>query len=170
VWLGIQVLGLAGKKGKPRIDLGWMRRPDPARPNVVRIEGRGKNLLFLEGNRVRIETAEAPGWNAGRFRRSLHYLGLNYLALIQGPSFVLQEKFDRVRRYVRSPRPGERWVYGEVRTSNKLLSQIGMRQIAGAPGEIIAIQLFSTAFIVDLLNGTEFGSWLRSAVPGVLIH
>lgn len=167
--MGIQVLGLPGKGGKPRAELGWMRRRDPARPNVVTIEGRGRNTLWVEGNHVRIETAQAPGWNPARFRRSLHYLGLNYLALTEGVAYVLNERFDPVRRYVRAPKSGQRWAYGETRISGKLLAQIGMKRLDGAPGEGVSIQLFNAAFFVDLLNAAEFPEWLRGTVPGVTI-
>ena len=133
VWLGIQALGLPGRRGRPRIDLGWMSRRDPSRPNVVTIEGRGKNTLFLDGNHIRIETEEAPGWNPDKFRRSLHYLAVNYLALTEGPEFMLQDEFDLVRRYVRFPKRREQWPYGEIQSSHKLLRQIRMNRLQGSP-------------------------------------
>ena len=166
IWLAIQVFALPGKSGNPRGELGWMKRPDLAHPNRITIEGRGKNLLFVEGNRVRIETTEAPGWDSKKFRRALHYVGLNYLALTVSPEFVLQSRFDEVRRYIRFPRKGETWPYGEIQRSRKLLQRIDFERVADAPGEVIAIGLFHWIFFVDLLGRQQFVEWLPRAVSG----
>jgi hypothetical protein len=99
VWLAIQALGLPGKKGKARRELGWMKRKKPDRSSSVTIEGKGKNKLFMDGNHIRIEKSEAPGWNLKRFRRSLHYIA----------SQLGMKKNDFLRQAVSYEYPRHHW-------------------------------------------------------------
>jgi hypothetical protein len=164
IWLAIQVMGLPGKKGKPRMELGWMWRRDRNNPNEVTIEGRGKNPLFIKGNHIRIEALEAPGWNLMRFKRALHYVALNVLAVNSSPEHVLDSRYDRVRKYVRYPRKNEQWACGEFQRSKILLNQIDFQKLQ-APGEVIGLGLFHYLFIVDLLGSMRFAEWLKGAIP-----
>ena len=166
VWLAIQVLGLPGKTGKARRELGWMKRRDPARPRSVTIEGKGRNALTVDGNRITIDTAEAPGWNLKRFRRSLHYVGLNYVAGWESPEAALHSRFDAVRKYVRKPTDREAWEYVEFKRSPKLIASVDIERRPDAPGEVLAVGLFQCLFFVDLLGGSEFLGWAATTIPG----
>ena len=170
IWLPIQVFALPGKGGKPRRELGWMKRRDPTNPTKVTLEGLGRNRLYIDGNKIRMETVAPRGWNPYKFRRALHHFAMNYLALVDSPDAVLQPRFDDVRRYVRQPTSGEAWLYGEVKRSDRLLRQIDVERLQGVPGEVIGLGLFHYAFFVDLLgNGSALRDWLPQRIQGARV-
>ena len=142
--------------------MGWMQRSDPDHPQVLRIEGRGRNTLQIKDNRINIEMDAAPGWNLGRFRRSLHRLAFGYLALVHGSDYVLQEKFNPVRSYIRKPKSGEKWPYGETTISDKLIKRISIDFVDGESISIIQIQLFNAIFFIDLFHSANFPEWLKA--------
>lgn len=170
IWLPIQVFGLPGKGGRPRAELGWMKRLDPTNPNKLTIEGRGRNHLYIDGNKIRIETVAVPGWNPSRFRRALYHFAMNYLALVDSPEAVLQPRFDDVRRYVRQPQCREAWLYGELRRSDKPLRRIDVERLLDVPGEVLGIGLFHTVFLVDLLaQGRALREWVPQRLHGARV-
>jgi hypothetical protein len=125
--------------------------------------------LSVEGNQIRIETVHAAGWNPQRFWRSLHYLGLNHVALTEGVAHVLDDRFDAVRRYVKAARSNERWEYGEEITVGKLLPRLHFECLVEAPGKVVLMQIFNVAFFVNLIKTAEFEKWLGDSVPSAAI-
>ena len=89
--------------------------------------------------------------------------------MTRGVDFVLQEPFDPVRRYIRAPRAGERWPYGEDRVPGKLVTRIAVEVVNGADGEAFRMQLFNGVFFVDLNRASGFSEWLRSTISDIKI-
>ena len=85
---------------------------------------------------------------------------------MNSPEFVLDAQFDAVRRYIRRPHPGEAWPYVEFQRSSKLVASIGFELRPAAPGLVLAIGLFQTVFLVDLLGRHLYGEWVQEAFPG----
>ena len=101
-----------------------------------------------------------------QIRRSLHYVGLNYVAGWESPKNALHSRFDAVRKYVRNPTDRDTWRYVEFQRSPKLVASVDIQRRPEAPGEVLAIGLFQCLFFVDLLGGQEFLEWASTAVPG----
>jgi hypothetical protein len=156
VAFGIQVAGAPGKKGRPRVVGGGVRREAlDARTVRVRFKVRGRisafppNLVVAQGRIVPV-----PEFDFLCFRRALHHMALNAFAARSGPQAALRPEFEAVRQYVRNPNPpDDSWPYGQVEPKFKEIPRrIAAQEIEFEGADLIGIHVFQLLFVVDLLR------------------
>jgi hypothetical protein len=163
----VQFLGLNGKSGKPRKVLGNVSRN--IHPNSVTIPTEAP-VFRTEADGSRTATVRpvvARNFSLSRFRRALHHIGLNVLALQDGAERALEAAFDPVRRYVRSPHKGERWPYAQyLNIENGLARDVTLVLEREADAEFVGIVIAkSIIFGVDLLNTGRLEAWMTRELP-----
>lgn len=160
--LMLQFLELPGKKGKPRKMLGnvtlnleerWIAVPTEE-PRVV---------THADGSRSATARPLIDGrFNLWRFRRALHRVAFNAIALQHGVDHVLAPRFDAARRYIRFPARSESWPY--VQAANLLgpFPRETVISLFSTPNtEIVAFSIVAAAFAVDLLNSGQLFDWAK---------
>lgn len=165
VALHVQFYGLPGKKGRPRAEIGDYRltqRDDGSNELSFAVE---EALVEELPNGKRQVTVPAPRdaqFSMPYFRRSLHYVALNWLALSRGADHALESRYDNVREYVRRGR-GE-WPFAVVQIGNdRLRSFAEVHRLPLLGEEAVAIQLFRDMFIVDLCPDGTFSECAQSS-------
>jgi hypothetical protein len=152
----IQFLGAPGKRGKTRSQVGGIQRERVDSQSVrVSFKFRGRlvpgpnETVAIEG-RVRPD----PEFDFLRFRRALHHIGLGTVAGQKGADAALDPQYDRVRRYVRNPKPpNDSWPYGQVERKLKRVPRVIAGQfIQFEDVDLIGIHIFQLLFLVDLLK------------------
>ena len=104
------MMGLPGKKGRPRKKLGFMERSESDRSiSIVLLQKNIETLSFTTGKRIQIHARDPEDFSDSLFRRALHHVAFNSLALIEGCSHMQDKIFDSARKYVRQPKKGEVW-------------------------------------------------------------
>jgi hypothetical protein len=102
----------------------------------------------------------------GRFRRALHHIGLNHLALVAGAAVARHARYDSVRRYVRFGQPPVPWKYVQFQLpDDESRKELGCSHIKWEAGTIIRIRAFIDDFYVDLEGGTFLETWARRTLP-----
>jgi len=170
IWPVIQLLGLPGKQGKPRRKLGSMHRsPDSG---IISLQANQRQItkIQFDSKGVHVEVKDPPEFNDLKFRRALHRLAFNVVAYEKSPAHVLQECFDPVRKYIRSPRRGEAWPYAQVivkRTTKRseLENRLLFSMMPDAPGMYVRLSIFVDDFYVDLLATGKLHEWARANLP-----
>lgn len=166
IWPVIQMFGFPGKKGRSRKKLGFMERSDPDTPWRMRVAGKDITRITFDQNGVHIETSDPSGFDDLKFRRALHHVAFNFLALDSRADFVTGPRFNQARRYIRMPKPKEAWSYAQVIVQrHSVRSVLGASRIPDAPGETVLLSIFSDDFFVDLLNTGALHSWARDHLP-----
>jgi hypothetical protein len=166
IWPVIQVLGFPGKKGHVRKKLGFMERTDSDHPWRIRVGNEDISRITFDRSGVHIETKDPVGFDFLKFRRALHHVAFNFLALDCGIEYVTDRRFDQGRRYIRMPKPKEAWPYAQVIVQpHGIRSALGVGRVPDAPGEIVVLRIFNDDFFVDLLNTGELHSWARDCLP-----
>jgi hypothetical protein len=167
--LVIQRLKLPGKLGKPRRRVG----------NVEILDG-GKVAIQCDRPVASSDSARAREFTARilvdrnfkllLFRRALHHVGLNTVALTMSPEEACESRYDAVRNYVRKARPLESWPFLKFENVPVLLSEYGREIFCGlyhAPFEgCVRISVCdAVVFAVDLLNSESLPGLLNSHFP-----
>jgi HNH endonuclease len=113
VSLVVQFLRLPGKRGNVRDRVGLV--DSTIYQNTITIACGEPSLTTAEDGteEATITPLIDPAFSFRRFRRALHHVGLNTLALKEGVEFVLDRKYDAVRRYIRSPQRTESWPFAQ---------------------------------------------------------
>lgn len=109
----IQFLRLPGKRGRRRDTVGNVA--SGVHPNGITIPcAEPKITAAPDGTRsATVVPLLAPTFDLLRFRRALHHVGLNALAMRDGVERAYESQYDEVRRYVRKPYKHESWPYGQ---------------------------------------------------------
>lgn len=171
IWSVIQLLGLLGKKGKPRKKLGSMHRSSDSRIISLQANQRQITKIQFDSKRVHVEVKDPPEFKDLLFRRALHRFAFNVVAYEKSPAHVLQECFDPVRKYIRSPRRGEAWPYAQVIVNKKTMKRselegrISFGITPDAPGLCVRLSIFVNDFYVDLLATGNLHEWARANLP-----
>jgi hypothetical protein len=101
----IQLLGLKGKKGKPRTKLGEFMRG--AEDGATITFATTEPIITVDPDGVRRATIKSlpdPRFDMAKFSRALHLAAFNVAALNRGAEWALDPARDAVRAYVRKPR------------------------------------------------------------------
>jgi hypothetical protein len=164
--LCVQTLGLPGKRGKPRSELGNISRDHAKRTITFPVET-PEFSHHPDGSRIAtIRPLAHPKFESTRFSRALHYVALNAAAAFLGLDRVLEPDFDPVRRYVRFPKKGEAWPFAsysaDLEPIRKLVEVDGVETEDAA---ISHLKIFSLDFYVDLLNSGLLEQWVKQHVP-----
>jgi hypothetical protein len=107
----VQLLGTPGKRGRPREVAGNVKRDEIKRELVIPCAA-PETVTDAQGRRSqKVKPLVDPSFNLLRFRRALHHVAFNAVALRDGVERVLDARYDPVRRYVRRPHKGESWPY-----------------------------------------------------------
>lgn len=170
IWPVIQLLGLPGKKGKPRNKLGFMHRHPDSGAISLQVNQRQLTKIQFDSKGVHLETKDPREFNDLLFRRALHRFAFNVVAYENSPAYVLQKYFDPVRNYIRSPRPGETWSYAQVivkRTMKRseLENRLSFAIVPEAPGMCVRLSIFVDDFFVDLFASGKLHDWARANLP-----
>ena len=158
--MALHFWGVHGKQGRIRQQLGTVVS-QPSEPGTVTMKFSiaAPKLSFHADGLVEMQaTATTPtDFRLDRFRRALHYLGMNVVAYLEGGSSVLEPKYDPVRNYVRRPRNRrEAWIYSEDSPPVKHIPLVLDANVLETPrGKIVVLQLFQTVYGVDLLNSGD---------------
>jgi hypothetical protein len=161
----MQRLGVPGKDGGPRTILGNYRRDSAGAvlvpmvpPQDWRQRGEGVDIGLLP--------ILAPEFNQLEFRRGLHLLAFNVLALLHATGQVSDPiydprhpRYDAVRRYIRPRGRTEAWLFLERYDPPAVGGKVGY-ELLDAGGMIIGkIRAYSFEFYVDLTNTGNLASW-----------
>lgn len=152
--LPLQFLGLPGKRGHVRKQVGLFETGVglglrfPVYPTGIRTEPDGSRVA-----KVVISPALDPHFDLSIFRRVLHLVAFNYFILHKGVELASAVIFDSIRRYARSPQPGERWPFIQDSVPPAPIeAEVGVRFITRGSTTIVGIRLFNTDYYVDLQN------------------
>lgn len=147
--VAIQALHLRGKGGRQRDKVGNVDRT--VAPGWITIPTEKPIERHTpDGRTFTARPLIDASFDFGRFRRSLHHVGLNLLAFSRSPDSALTSQFDAVRRYVRNPRKGEAWPFAQkLFTHFDTELKFGINEIEGRA--IAAMTLLSGAFFVALV-------------------
>lgn len=167
VALFVQFLGIPGKDGRTRTQLGGVRRD--IHPNTITIPTSAPVWhVNADGSRgVTVRPLLPREFSLSRFRRALHHVALNTLATQDGVERVLESDFDPVRAYIRHPRKGERWTYAQyVNLGQGLAPDLLLYLARHETSEIVSMLIGkAAAFAVDLLQTGELAKWAEKDLP-----
>lgn len=165
--LAIQSFGLPGKKGKARAKLGNVdRKVDPYGITIPCAE---PEPIFDDAGR-RIGFSVTPlfdkTFDFSKFRRALHHVGFNLTASLKGVHAMYASTYDQARNYVRFPKKGESWPFGQYVVSLEDIDKVmfgGLFQ--SEVDEYVGLRLFQVAFFVDLMNSGGLKRFLDTEQP-----
>ena len=161
--LAVQFLGLPGKKGRPRIQVGNVGRDEVGRFITIPVEAPSS---APKSGSLTVRPLVSPQYHDAKFSRALHHSALNAEALVGGATHALGSQFDSVRRYVRAPKKGEYWPYAAYCVSLDPIRQlVKLEKIVDAPGAVVCLHVFQMDFYVDLLKTGELEEWARQSLP-----
>jgi len=158
--LSIQMAGLPGKSGVPRKELGgiesgkahgeeWSFRMGIPRPSIADGPDGTSQLV--------VEVPPGKGFSFLRFRRAIHKIALESLALQEGLEYVRSPEFAAARTYIKNPKPADlSWGFAEApsggpRPMHAVYFESGLREIVG-------VNILGTLFVVDLRNSGDLGA------------
>lgn len=148
--LWIQALGLPGKKGRSRQQLGWFQRaPDQAQP-TFRIQPEGIHHIDTKGQKPIVAVRTPSGWKPSEFHRALHCVAFNVLSFHLSEQQLLDPLFDPVRNYVRRPHRGEVWAYSVAILGTQYVHGIDI-SVLGPPSWRVLLRFFNQMFAVELV-------------------
>lgn len=161
--LALQFLGVPGKNG-PRNQIGSVKRITENGGTSIASPGAVLSLQEHQpGKRtVKFEVVASPGFKMARFRRGLHHVALNAVAALHGVDYVMDARFDPMRRYIKAPKnlgPGkvEAWPFAQGETDGPSMPrEVLVRHLQQ---DIVSIQLLHLIFSVDLYNNPGLAAW-----------
>jgi hypothetical protein len=166
--MALHFWGIHGKKRRIRKQLGTVL-VEPSEPGIVSMKfsiAEPKVTFHADGAVEMQAHATTPrGFRHERFRRALHYVGMNVVAKVDGAESLLDSKYDPVRTYIRRPKNRqEAWLYTEDNPAVKNIPLVLDASVAQTPnGKIVIMQLFQTAYAVDLLNSGDLKTALSDS-------
>jgi len=158
IWPLLQMMGLPGKKGKPRKKLGFMERSEKDRSISLNLPQKSIEKISFAENQVYVYSNSPQDFNENLFRRSLHHVAFNALAFMTGHETVMKNIFDNARKYIRKPKKGEVWHYVQNFPCHRY-DPVDAQIISNAPGLIIRIGIFHNDFYIDLMNTGDLHDW-----------
>jgi len=159
------MLGLPGKSGKVRKKIGHVERHDNTSSWRVQVKQKDITKIVFDSTGIRVEAKNPSEFDDLKFRRALHHITLNFLALSRSADYVLDDKFNPARSYIRQPCKDEKWPYLQViATSDENRKLCTIKEILEAPGKTILLQILSDDFYVDLFNTGALLDWGREAL------
>lgn len=171
----IQNAGLPGKKGKIREKLSYWKRV-----------GSDFSLNFNPINDLNTATVTSDSptkertkeidslsftlnppqqFNNTKFSRALHYIAFNLIAYGGAYDYILESKFDPVRKYILSPKTNEFWPYYTLELRDIKVDDIH-KKVNQAPRETRML-IFDRYYFLNLLNDQTLGDWLKENIPTV---
>lgn len=169
IWPLIQIMGLPGKKGKPRKKLGFMERSEEDQSISINLSQKRIEKISCTDKQIHVQVKNPQEFEDKLFRRALHHIAFNSLAL-GGQELVLKSIFDNVRKYIRQPKKGEVWPYAQYFPSGRE-APIDVAPIPNTPGLIIRLGIFHNDFYVDLLNSGGLHGWVANHLQSkALLH
>lgn len=170
IWPLIQIMGLPGKKGKPRKKLGFMELSEEDQSISMNLTQKSIEKISFTDKQIHVQAKNPQDFEDKLFRRALHHIALNSLALGGGHELVLNSVFDNARKYIRQPKKGEVWPYAQYFSSVREAT-IDAEPIANTPGLIIRLGIFHNDFYVDLLNSGGLHGWIANHLQSkALLH
>jgi hypothetical protein len=158
----ILLSGIPGKRGRPRERLGRIAR----KGDGFSLHQRDLTKITFGPGRVDIEVADAAEFGDLKFRRRLYHMAFNYFAWKRGVDYVLDARFDDVRRYVRRAQSGEAWPYAQVQyPDDRPNFKLSLTLLDQVPGCVVRFVSFLDEFYVDLLNTGSLHTWARENLP-----
>lgn len=147
----IQFAALPGKSGSPRRQLGGISLKKHANgKSDLRMATSDYEMQLDDAGRhiVRWVVSPTRAFDMLRFRRALHHIALNAVALRNGGIYALRPEFDLIRQYVRRPRPREAWTFAEATVNTGAPPKIGVEWPYDDDRTFAAIYLGLTRFVV----------------------
>ncbi len=170
IWPLLMLLGVPGKRDRPRDRLGFMERTREG--NVIMRAPADRAKTTITPGKVEIEGGDPSEFDYSKFRRGLHHVAFNYLVRERGHEHGLRSEYDEVRRYVRMARTGEQWPYAQVivqreHTQSSLAEsqRLNVRFVPDAPGLVVCFECYVDDFYVDLLNSGHLHEWAARTLP-----
>jgi len=158
--LGVQWLRLPGKNRKVRQVVGNVEQAPEE--SGIHVPTRPPHTTFPPGGRqTSIEVLAPRTFNGPRFRRALHHVGLNLVALTDGPEAVLGPEFGDVRRYIRQPKPNERWAFAQMQLLNSISPEVRLLLHGRNDSTFVGLRLFAGLFWVHLHNTGDLEAFVR---------
>jgi hypothetical protein len=162
--LWIQALGLPGKKGRPRQQLGWFKRARDQASSTFTIEPEGIHHIDEEDTKPLIAVRTPRGWKQSEFHRALHCVAFNILSLQLTEQQLIDASFDQVRNYIRYPRRGEVWPYCAAILGTKYVPRINISVLMTSTWQV-ALQFFNQIFVVELIPAGALLARLSALAP-----
>lgn len=162
----VQMLGLPGKSGKARQELGGVKRSsDGSYVEFPWVDSH--TSTDSTGSKTTHVSVEASfHFNDSYFSRALHHIAFNALALTQGVEAAMDRKYDHVRQYVRFAKKGVVWPYGVYSKGlEPIRKTVRIENLPAAPGQTVRLVIFQLDLYVDLLNTGKLETWIRSDFP-----
>jgi hypothetical protein len=152
--------GIAGKHG-PRQRIGNVSR----NPITGDVTAHAVGHAEYNDGTLEIQLPALAPLDMGRFRRALHHIGLNHIALICGPSVARERRYDRVRRYVRYG-DGQPWAYGQfMYPDDARRPELGCSHLRSETGSLVRIRTFIDDFYVELEGLGTLAGFVERALP-----
>lgn len=158
IWPLIQLIGLPGKKGKPRKKLGFMELSEDAQSLSMKFTQKNIGKISFTGKQVQIHVKNPQNFDDKLFRRALHHIAFNALTFMGGKELMMNNIFNNARKYIRQPKKGEIWPYIQQFPSERQ-NPVDAQPIPSTHGLIIRLGIFHDDFYVDLLNTGDLHSW-----------
>ncbi len=126
--------------------------------------------IEFDSKGIQVTVKDPPQFDNLLFRRALHRFAFSVAAHEKSPGYVLQARFDPVRKYIRAPHRGETWPYAQVivkRTAKRseLENRISFAFVPEAPGMCVRLSIFVDDFFVDLFNTGGLHKWACANLP-----
>lgn len=159
LWFPILFTGAPGKGGKPRKQFGSVKKVGKQK---FRIRARDDQIDFSDG-RLHIQTENPEQYDAGKFRRCLYHIGLNYLAWKKGVEEAHKQRYDPVREYVRYGGRHDAWPYAQVcRPDDEFRRNLHIGHVPEAPGYTVELRTFIDDFYVDVAGSGDLYDWAKA--------
>lgn len=157
------VSGAPGKRGRPRKQIGHMVHLEKGGFSVKQT---GIDSITFGPGSVHVQIKSPSEFDDGKFRRGLYHMAFNYLAWKKGVPFVLDQRFDGVRKYVRFAGYGEAWPYAQVMfPDEKPNPRMSLTLLEDVPGCVVRFVSVLDEFYVDLEGATTLHTWAKTALP-----
>jgi hypothetical protein len=160
IGLAIQVIGTPGKTGRPRKKLSEIEREPADDPEAL---VRGGAIVYTNEvdaagkGRVVASFRPDPSFDMLKFRRGLHYLAFNALAMIDGVEVALDRRWDRLRNYIRRPTPKQSRPFVQfIPDPGDMPPHVTVTPGERGAAEIFLIHIFGSVFAVELTESGRF--------------
>lgn len=159
VALGIQWLRLPGKGGRLRSMVGNVEHDEELNAVHIPVEAPSRDGPGLDPLHVTVLVPRA--FDGFRFRRALHHVGLNVVALKRGYDAAMASNLDEVRRYVRYPKSGERWQFAQLPLFDAISGDLKIHLVEWKGTLLVGMRLLSVLFWIDLCNSGLLADFVR---------
>lgn len=155
----IVIMKIPGKNGKIRKQLGHFKRSE----NDNRIEIIG-NIIHeeLTGEHYARQYDNHRSHKLQFYRRALFHVAFNYMAFLKGYEHMLENRYDKIRKYIKSPQKNETVPYCQVEYPNdQMREKVSITWLRQGPGVTVKLSLFLDDYYLDLLDTGHLFEWVK---------